>query len=527
MCMLDDIISRIGDFTSDSILITKAEPVSLPGPEIVWCNRGFTAMTGYRLDEVVGRSPRFLQGSDTDPAALRAIGEGLRQWRNVRAEVKNYTKAGEAFWSEIDITPVADAEGWYRYWVSVQRDVTQRKESELAIQERLKALSATKERLERERLEIEGVAAVAKHAQDLITITDPGLRILWANRAFCARTGYAKEDVLGRLHCDLLDKRGAVYSSRELAVKAIISGAAAHDEVRNTALSGEHFWTDLVVTPLRDERGAVERFILVERETTEQVKLREDLANALKAQCEVNEQQIQFVRTASHELRTPITVISMAVRRIRKQIDKDTTEGVASRLGTIEDALARLDSLVESTLSLGKADAGKLSFSPATLNLGAYLEEYLEKHRDHPTHRIMFTNASPSTVSAFADTDMLDHVLDNLISNAIKYSPAAEKIELTLSKREHYAAIEVRDFGIGVSTEELKKLGTRYFRASTATGFAGTGIGLSVVKEVLKLHRGHLEIESAEGDGSRFTAVLPARPEAATPAEARRREVMA
>ena len=111
----------------DSILITEAEPIDLPGPLIVYCNDAFTDTTGYSREEVLGKTPRILQGVDTDPQSRAQIRAALSQWKPIEIEIINYRKDNTPFWVELSIAPVADERGWYTHWVSVQRDVTERK----------------------------------------------------------------------------------------------------------------------------------------------------------------------------------------------------------------------------------------------------------------------------------------------------------------------------------------------------------------------------------------------------------------
>ena len=121
---LPAVTSDLGLHVRDAVLITEAEPIDAPGPRIVWANPAFTDMTGYTLEEVIGRTPRLLQGPDTDLAALKRIRVALEAWQPVREVLKNYTKEGKPFFVELAIKPIADETGWFRYWVSVQRDVT-------------------------------------------------------------------------------------------------------------------------------------------------------------------------------------------------------------------------------------------------------------------------------------------------------------------------------------------------------------------------------------------------------------------
>jgi PAS domain S-box-containing protein len=141
---------------NDIVLITEAEPFDEPGHRIVFVNDAFVRRTGYSREEVMGRTPRILQGPKTKAAELARIGTALRKWEPVRAELINYTKSGEEFWLELDIVPVADDNGSLTHWVAVERDITERKASEMA-------LLATNQELARSNAELAQFASVASH----------------------------------------------------------------------------------------------------------------------------------------------------------------------------------------------------------------------------------------------------------------------------------------------------------------------------------------------------------------------------
>lgn len=115
---------------NDAIVITEAEPISQPGPRIVWVNKIFYERNGYSPAEVIGNTPRLLQGPGTDRATLDRVREALAKWRPIRAELLNYRKDGSTYWNEFEIVPVANDKGWFTHWVSVQRDTTDRKHME-------------------------------------------------------------------------------------------------------------------------------------------------------------------------------------------------------------------------------------------------------------------------------------------------------------------------------------------------------------------------------------------------------------
>ncbi|MEY3787659.1 MAG: hypothetical protein RIQ94_2538 [Pseudomonadota bacterium] len=115
------------DHLNDAILITEAAPINNPGPRIVWANRVFYERNGYTPNEIIGQAPRILQGPKSDRAAIDRIRVALEKWQSIRVEILNYRKDGSTYWNELEIVPVANENGWYTHWVSVQRDITERK----------------------------------------------------------------------------------------------------------------------------------------------------------------------------------------------------------------------------------------------------------------------------------------------------------------------------------------------------------------------------------------------------------------
>lgn len=139
-------VEKVVNHLNDAILITEAEPVDLPGPRILWANDVFYHLTGYEPADVIGKSPRILQGPLTDKSALKILRIALENWDTCKVEVINYKKDGSTFWNEFEVTPITNEKGVYTHWVAVQRDVTHRKRLEATIkesEERFRTLSET------------------------------------------------------------------------------------------------------------------------------------------------------------------------------------------------------------------------------------------------------------------------------------------------------------------------------------------------------------------------------------------------
>ena len=172
---------------NDMVMITEAEPLDEPGPRIVFVNGAFERHTGYSLQEVRGRSPRFLQGPATTRAALARIGAALRAWQPACVELINYTKSGQPFWVEVDIVPLANEKGWFTHWVAVQRDITQRKLAEQALRDSEQRYAA-----------LFDMAPVSMWVYDLQT-----WRFLAVNQAASLAYGYSAEEFLALTVFDL------------------------------------------------------------------------------------------------------------------------------------------------------------------------------------------------------------------------------------------------------------------------------------------------------------------------------------
>lgn len=130
LMLLEDSIARLNDI----VIITEAAPFRAPGPRIVFVNEAFERRTGYTREEVIGKSPRFLQGPETQRAQLDRIRNALERWDRVRVDLINYTKAGEPYWVDLDVSPVWDESRRLTHWVAVGRDITERKRDEEKIQ---------------------------------------------------------------------------------------------------------------------------------------------------------------------------------------------------------------------------------------------------------------------------------------------------------------------------------------------------------------------------------------------------------
>ena len=224
-----------------------------------------------------------------------------------------------------------------------------------------------------------------------------------------------------------------------------------------------------------------------------------------------------FIKMASHELKTPITSINGYVQLLlniysetddrRLHLSKTT---VKSSLSTIAKQVAKLTRLVSELLDLSKIESGKLELHKTKFDLADVVEETVQDVR-HTTakHAIIVQNDFEGKI--VADKDRIAQVLLNLLTNAIKYSPNSDHIEVLVEGDNEFAIIKVKDYGIGIDKKDHQKIFERFYRVEgkSEQTFPGFGIGLFIASEIIHRHNGMIAIESQKGKGSVFTVTLP------------------
>ena len=261
-----------------------------------------------------------------------------------------------------------------------------------------------------------------------------------------------------------------------------------------------------------EARRLAEENLDVERRLAEEKAEAAMLEQSLEHEKELNAQQRRFVSLVSHEFRTPLAIIDGQAQRMIRKGDNVTVDKRAVSLEKIRGAVVRVTDLMESVLSSASLEAGSIAFNPTPMDLRALVKRVCENQQEiSSTHRInMDIEALPEAY--LGDPKLLNQVGTNLLSNAVKYSPEADRVDVTGKVTDDGLEIAVRDYGVGIPEDELPKLSQRFFRASTSTGIQGTGIGLNLVKSLVDMHDGTLEVTSIQGEGSTFTVKLPLKP---------------
>ncbi len=233
------------------------------------------------------------------------------------------------------------------------------------------------------------------------------------------------------------------------------------------------------------------------------------LEQALSQEKELNQIQNQFVSMVSHEFRTPLTIIDGSARRVEKNLGRMPDGQLAERMTRIRGAVRRLSNLVERTLDASKLANGAIECAPVDFALEPFLVEIADRHADIASAEQLETDFHDLPDTLHGDPNLIDHIISNLLSNAVKYSGKAARIKFSAVGEGGELILSVRDNGVGIPASELSRITERFYRASTSKGIPGTGIGLNLAASLVRMHGGHMRIDSVEGEWTEVQVRLP------------------
>jgi PAS domain S-box-containing protein len=449
---------------------------------IRFCNAAAERMFGLAGGAALGRNVAMLV-----PSGLRAHHDCLvsrhRESRESRlvggCRIVPFERAdGAAGWANISLSAVETADGlWY---LAVIRDVTAARMREVLTEQSL------------------------EQAADAVVVIDHTNAIRLFNAAAERLFLHPRAEAIGRnvkmlVPPEIRDMHDAMIAANRVTGHDKIIGSAR--EVEMIRADGRRFTGSLSLSRIRI--GDATLYAAFIHDVSEQVEAR-------RAQLELAALRERFAAFLSHELRTPLAVIDAAARKL----DRKTAAGdmVAARgaVDTMRAASARMRRLADQALATFRMLDGGLQPQAETVSLRGFLDALCDERREiAPSHRLTLEIAPNVPEIIVADPTLLHSALDNLLSNAVKYSPDAEAVEVRAAVEDGRLRIAVTDFGRGVPEDEQAAIFRRFYRASTAAGLPGTGVGLDLVAAIAAAHGGEATVRSVVGQGSTFTLVLP------------------
>jgi PAS domain S-box-containing protein len=491
-----------------------------------WC-----VLAGGAASDFTGRSWMDVLHPDDTGKVAHEWGRAQAQRGELRMDCRLRAGGGPQLWVHAAVTALPDGDDHPPGFLVALMNVSARKRAE---QESLRLLAA-------ERAARRSLADQTERLNSLIAAAIPGVLfadenavIMQLNQSLCDMLGLGEpvSELVGGTVGDLMRRVEGVFADPAEVTEQAMRFRAARQKVADVRFAcadgrtlecdyapvfvDRHYRGDLWLLWDVSERAAREeqserrlQAELASRRAAEQEQLR--LAEQNARLREIDEFKTQFLATVSHELRGPLSSIVSYAELIRDD-EQALSPDSAGFLDVVQRSAERLTQLVGDLLLLSRIDAGVIPLEPAPLDVAGLVADTVRAAAPAAAERGVALESSVRDGPPLpGDRLRLQQVFDNLVSNAIKFTPPGGTVSLTAACRDGEWRIDVADSGIGIPPDELQHLFERFFRASNArvAGVPGSGLGLSVVKAITQLHGGRVEAVSEPGAGTTFSVCLP------------------
>jgi len=342
---------------------------------------------------------------------------------------------------------------------------------------------------------------------DLITVNDRDGRFRMVNKRAAQLYGLTAAEMVGKSDPEINPHPHEVNYFRETDQAVFQRGEPLF--IPEQTILGRYYQTNKI--PLKAKEGlSPESLLVVSSDITEHKEAEAGLQHALAKERELSELKSRFVSMASHEFRTPLTTILGLASLLREYWPRLKPATINERLDKICVQVGHLEGIIDDVLQLTRFQSDRTPFHPAPLDLAQLCQTVVAEFRSRPDvkHQLRFSQETPIGEAAL-DSKLMRQVLNNLIENAIKYSPAGKAIEIKLALREEFLVLQVRDEGIGIPTADLAYLFEPFHRAANVDKISGTGLGLTITNAAVALHGGMITVDSQLGVGTTFTVSIP------------------
>ena len=353
------------------------------------------------------------------------------------------------------------------------------------------------------------LAAIFQHSTDGILTVDNALRIIDFNPAMERLTGWRESEVLGQFYFKVLRPQDRSGNNLGLEDSPILQAFAGQEVINREmiicARDGQRFTVAVTASCVRSVRDEPTCGILNVRDLTRERQQ--------------EEQRSTFISIISHELQTPIAIIKGYASTLARSDAKLDSAALRSRLGAIEEEADRLNKLVGNLLYASRIQANGLQMDIASLDLEYLIRSVIRRLRAKTPGVNIIVSIPPQLPIVMADRDRIEEVLQNLLDNAMKYSPRRAEITVSCYATGEEVIVRVRDAGMGISLREQEQIFNRFQRASDSSvqSMPGAGLGLYICRAIVEAHGGRIWVESTLREGSTFSFSLPREEKAQLP----------
>ena len=437
-------------------------------------NAAAVQMYGYSAQEIIGRSASLLFTEDGQDEFRRMMERMRRSERVEHFETIHVRKDGTALSVSVSVSPIKDSQGTLIGTSTIAHDITDQQRLEMNFRRLFDS-------------NLIGVF-ISDFAGTFLDTNDAFLDILGYTRAYLLK-GPIQRDTLTPPEFGHISQR-AIEAMRK-------NGSFGPYEKEYLRKNGPR--VPVLVAVARIEHAGTCIGFVVDISERKELDKRKD----------------EFISMASHELKTPVTSLKGFLSLLQRSLK--TQEGAEKELhylARMHTQIDKLTTLINDLLDISKMQTGQLIYREERFALAGLVQEIVESIQETAQkHHLSFQDWEQ--VEVFGDRDRIGQVIINLLTNAIKYSPQADRVLIRVARSEHEALVSVQDFGIGIAEEYQQKIFERFYQVTDATEktYPGLGIGLYICGEIVKRHNGRLWVESRKGEGSTFYFALPLVPQ--------------
>ncbi|WP_223641696.1 PAS domain S-box protein [Corallococcus sp. EGB] len=460
-------------------------------PIITACNERFAGVIGTSKRNLVGLNLLTLQ----DERIMACVRESLAgRPCDYEGNYRSVT-SGKETPVRVRFAPCYAEDGSVEGGVGIVEDITERRRVEAEREENLAQLDL-----------------LFRGAPVGIGFLDTRLRYVRVNETLARINGIPAEAHVGHTLPELLGEPGAIAVQGPAYVlrtgEPLVDQESTSDD--DLGAPGPRRWFRGNFYPVRTPDGRVLGVGVLVEDITERRRAEEERAQLYREAREAVRVRDDFLSIASHELKTPLTPLSLRLATLERRLERGE-QLEPSVLRHARHQLTRLTGLINDLLDASRIEAGRLALHPEATRFDLLVEHMLGSLEAQKGNHTFEFERPPEPISVHGDTFRLEQVVSNLLENALKYSPDGGTIRVRLSLSDDLALLSVTDPGIGIPEDQQQQLFDRYFRARNAStrSYGGLGLGLYISRDIVERHGGRIWVESTPGRGSTFYVALP------------------